>query len=40
MEKGIKICKSKIKNVAYSFLQLEYEDRYKHLEEIYYYIMK
>lgn len=40
MENGVKICKSKIKNIAYSFLQLEYEDRYKHLEEIYYYIMK
>jgi len=40
MENGVKICKSKIKSLAYSFLQLEYEDRYKHLEEIYYYIMK
>lgn len=40
MERGVKVCKSKIKNISLSYLQLEYEDRYKHLEEIYYYTMK
>ena len=38
MENDVKICKSKIKNIALAYLQLHYNDRYKHLEEIYYYI--
>lgn len=40
MEKGVKVCKSRVKNLSLSYLQLEYEDRYIHLEEIYYYTMK
>lgn len=38
MENDSKICKSKMKNIAMSYLQLHYTDRFKHLEEIYYYI--
>ncbi len=40
MEQGVKVCKSKIKNISISYLQLEYDKRYENLEEIYYYIMK
>ncbi len=40
IEQGVKVCKSKIKNISISYLQLEYDKRYENLEEIYYYIMK
>lgn len=40
MEQGVKVCKSKIKNIAHTYLQLEYGTRYEDLKDIYYYIMK
>lgn len=40
MNNGLKVGKHKIKNYALSYLQLEFQERYEHLEEIYYYTMK
>lgn len=37
MLKGKRICKSQIKNLVLTYLQLNMEDRWKHLETIYFY---
>jgi len=37
MEKGKRICKSQIKNLVLTYLQLHMEDRWKHLDQIYCY---
>lgn len=40
MDKGERVCKSKIKTWTLSYLQLYMEDRKKYIEEIYYYTMR
>lgn len=37
MLKGKRVCKSQIKNLVLTYLQLHMEDRWKHLETIYFY---
>lgn len=40
MESGIKICKSKLRNYALSYMQLYMPDRFKHRDQILYYMLR